>query len=249
MELWDLLSDRDFRRRPERTQSGLQNSGDAFVRLAGVLFWDAKTVLQELVKVAVEFCGADASGISMEECVDGQLRFRWVAIAGTFSEYLNGTTPRFFSPCGTTLARGRPQLYRVDQRYYDWLGISAPPIRDGMLIPWQVENTRGTIWAVSHGSPQTFDYRDYQLLDSIAQFVALAIQRQNAVRQQQEIAAYAELVNQLAHELNNPLQGATGALYLAEHDDNSERYVKMAAHELQRVSEIVSRLVSLRAAA
>jgi hypothetical protein len=86
MELWDLLSDRDFRRRPERTQSGLQNSGDAFVRLAGVLFWDAKTVLQELVKVAVEFCGADASGISMEECVDGQLRFRWVAIAGTFSE-------------------------------------------------------------------------------------------------------------------------------------------------------------------
>ena len=54
-----------------------------------------------------------------------------MAVAGSFSQYLNGTTPRFYSPCGTCLDRGVPQRYAVTEPYYNFLGITAQPIREG----------------------------------------------------------------------------------------------------------------------
>jgi signal transduction histidine kinase len=96
-------------------------------------------------------------------------------ISGTFSKYLNGTTRRFFSPCGTCLSSGRPQHYRVTKPYYDFLGVTADPITDGLLIPWTSDESRGTIWAVSHKSPTTFAPDDYKLLNILAEFVGISV--------------------------------------------------------------------------
>lgn len=137
-------------------------------RLARVFTEKPGVVLQKLVDIAVEFCGADSAGISLEEPTEK--RFRWVAISGSFSQYLNGTTPRLFSPCGTCLSTGRPQHYRVTKPYYDFLGVVAEPITDGMLIPWVSDHSKGTIWAVSRGSPETFTPEDYKLLNTLADF-------------------------------------------------------------------------------
>ena len=98
-------------------------------------------------------CGAESAGISLEEPSEtGEPTFRWIAIAGSFERYLGARTPRFYSPCGTCLDCRRPQLYRVTKPYYDFLGVMADPILDGMLIPWETETFRGTIWAVSLSS-------------------------------------------------------------------------------------------------
>jgi hypothetical protein len=101
MHLSDLLSDKEFLNRSDDAQRAARRL-EAFQIIANVFTAPPEVVLQKLVDVAVDFCGADSSGISLEETGEqGDPRFRWIAIAGTFSKYLHGTTPRFFSPCGT----------------------------------------------------------------------------------------------------------------------------------------------------
>jgi signal transduction histidine kinase len=186
MELHDLLSDREFLDRTD-APTRAEKRFEALQTLAHVFTDDPRVVLQKLVDIAVEFCGADSAGISLEEADEqGNPTFRWVAISGTFSQYLNGRTPRFFSPCGTCLSTGRPQHYRVTKPYYDFLGVVAEPITDGMLIPWRSDQNKGTVWAISHGSPQTFNAEDYKLLAALADFAGISVrltEREQLVQQ------------------------------------------------------------------
>jgi signal transduction histidine kinase len=175
MELRDLLLDREFLDRQNDSRRA-DNRFEALQVLASVFIEAPDVVLQKLVDIAVEFCGADSAGISLEEAdARGELRFRWVAVSGTFSKYLNGTTPRFFSPCGTCVSTWRPQHYRVTKPYYDFLGVVADPITDGLLIPWASDESRGTIWAISHGSPENFHPDDYKLLKTLADFAGISV--------------------------------------------------------------------------
>ncbi len=168
MELHDLLLDREFLER-KNVPSRAERRFEALQALTRV-FTDAP---QKLVEIAVEFCGADSAGISLED--PEAKKFRWVAISGSFSQYLYGTTPRFFSPCGTCLSTGRPQHYRLTKPYYDFLGVEAKPITDGLLIPWTSDHSKGTIWAVSHGSRETFTPDDFKLLSTLADFVSISV--------------------------------------------------------------------------
>lgn len=175
MELRDLCEDADFPFRKKRPRPG-PCAADAYQTL-GRVFADAPgIVLQRLVDAATSFCGADSAGISLEEMNGEQKQFRWIAISGSFAPFLGGTTPRFFSPCGITLSSGRPQLYRVGSAYYDSLGIKAEPITDGILIPWQASEMRGTLWAVSHRYREAFDVEDFKLLNGLAEFSAMAVE-------------------------------------------------------------------------
>lgn len=177
MDLRDLLADPEFRHRKKLPRKEIFAAAEAYRSVARVFADNAEVVLQSLVEAATTFCGADSAGISLEEQDgDGQRRFRWIAISGSFAPFLGGTTPRFFSPCGTTLDRGRPQLYRVGKTYYDHLGIKADPITDGILMPWQAGDVRGTIWVVSHRHNDAFDLADFELMDGLAEFSAIAVE-------------------------------------------------------------------------
>lgn len=249
MDLRDLLSDTEFPLR--RVSSDRVNRRfEALLRLARIFVETPEAALQELVDIAVEFCGADSSGISLEESGRaGEPRFRWVAISGSFAKYLHGVTPRFFSPCGTCLDTGRPQLYRITKPYYDFLGVTAEPITDGILIPWASENIRGTIWAVAHHSNEAFDLEDYRLLSSLADFAAIAIRhqrREEMMQKQTRDRASAARAHELAHQINNPLQSLTNTLYLARQDkENAQVYIEQASQELKTLSDLVRALLSL----
>jgi hypothetical protein len=250
MYLRDLLQDAEFRSRKPRTRQ--QSEADAFRTLAHVFAEQPGIVLQTVVDTATAYCGADSAGISLEEPGDdGQLHFRWVAVSGSFAGFVNGVTPRFYSPCGTTLSSGRPQLYSVTKAYYDFLGIEAQPIRDGILIPWESGTMRGTIWAVSH-SPEVFDFEDFKLLDVLADFASIVIRdraQQKSLREQQAAGAAVSVASDLAHSINNPLQGITNALYLAEHGAKESRTAALhqAKEEVARVAEVVKKLLLLNA--
>ena len=190
MELRDLLDDPEFVTRTGKKRDYHQPF-DALRRLTQVFAERPQDVLQELVNVAVSCCGADSAGISLEEANEaGEPTFRWIAIAGSFEQYLGARTPRFFSPCGTCLERGRAQLYRVTKPYYDFLGVTAEPITDGMLIPWETDGFRGTIWAVAHSSERAFEPQDYELLRSLADFVGIIL-RQQAIDEKAKLAEQA----------------------------------------------------------
>ncbi len=249
MHLRDLLLDRQFptrRRTPRRATHYIE----AVSRLAQVFVENPEQVLGELVEIAVRFCGADSAGISLEEeNTGGERRFRWVAIAGSFAQYVNGTTPRFFSPCGTCLDTQRPQLYRVTQPWYDFMGVTADEITDGMLIPWSSGELRGTIWAVAHHSHEAFDLEDYRLLNTLASFAAMALRHQ---KQQQILkegewqAASAARASDLAHLLNNPLQALANTLFLAQQGGpNTDLHIRQAAQEIAVLSDLVNKLLNV----
>jgi hypothetical protein len=138
----------------------------------------------------------------------------------------------------------------VTKPYYDFLGVVAEPIRDGILIPWITEDDRGTIWAVAHSSPDSFDFDDYELLNSLADLAAIAIRQQASAKKKRlldRIEVSAERADQMAHLINNPLQGLTNTLYLArENGAESQQYLDSAYEQLTALSETVRRQLSVK---
>lgn len=177
-EMHDLLDSGSFMMRPVRDGAAMRQQLALHV-IAQRFSEPAEAMLQGLVDTAVQYCGADSAGVSLEE-PDGKIgiQFRWIAVAGSFEKYLGGTTPRNFSPCGVCLDRWRAQHCLVTKPYYDFLGVVAEPILDGMLIPWATKSMRGTIWAVSHKSRNTFDPTDYSILSALGDLVSVAIRYQ-----------------------------------------------------------------------
>lgn len=240
----DLLSDREFAQREKQYDANRESV--ALRRLSRLFAEDPEAVLQELVDSAVALCGADSAGISLEEPENGT--FRWIAVAGSFAPYLGGRTERHYSPCGTCLDLGRPQLYRVTQPFYDHLGVTAETIRDGMLIPWSNEFLRGTLWAVSHSSTERFCADDYRLLSSLADFVSIIMRHQHQqklLRETERVRAAADMAHHLAHRINNPLQKLSNTLFLAQHSEEKGEYLGQADAELRSLAKQVAALLNL----
>jgi hypothetical protein len=205
-----------------------------------------------LVNAAVDLCGADSAGISIEreDRTDDQF-YHWVATAGQYSGFLDAILPRYPSACGICLDRGRPQHFRVGQRFFDLMGIEAPLVTDGILLPWEMDETRGTIFVMAHGRTDAFDANDCRLMKVLADFAAMGVreqaQRKRLVEQAAATAA-AAMANDLAHKINNPLQSLTNILYLAAegHRGDDARAVGLEATEnLQTLSALVKKLLAL----
>ena len=254
LEVIDLQDDADFAaRRLHPRNAAIQLEG--MQRLARAFVESPETILQELVNTAIDLCGADSSGISMEQEVGTDENFyHWVATAGEYAGFLHATLPRSPSACGVCLERGRPQLFRVTQRFFDIMDIEAPVVTDGILLPWQVEETRGTIWIMAHGREEAFDLDDVRMMQMLADFAAMSFRHQRqhqTLITQAKAAAAADMAHNLAHQINNPLQSLTNILYLAETGqmggDAKELAVELSEH-LQRLSVLAGRLLSLPAA-
>jgi signal transduction histidine kinase len=195
----------------------------------------------------VDLCGADSAGISLEteEKSDGSY-YHWVATAGQYNGFMNAVLPRYPSACGICLERGKPQLFRVRQRFFDIMGINAPLVTDGILLPWQVEDTRGTIFIMAHGRTAAFDKDDGQMMRVLADFAAMAVRhqrQQRALLQQTKAAAAAAMANRLAHQINNPLQGLVNLAYLAA-EGKSDHTTKTLGQELTTELRLLSTLVT-----
>jgi hypothetical protein len=247
MDTQHLFTSADFMSRKLRPDDA-ERKIRVLRRIADLLAERPAGALQELVNIAVDECHGDSSGVSLEEqTAEGPIRFRWVVVAGSFSRYLGGTTPRDYSPCGTCLDRNSPQHYRLYKPYYDFLGVTADPILDGILIPWHGGGVAGTIWLVSHRSAMEFDLSDYELLAMIADIVAIALRfqdRETAARNHDLQEGREERSSELAHVINNPLQGVSNSIFLAEQNPGDcADYLRTAAQELKRLSGLVAQML------
>jgi hypothetical protein len=251
LEVIDLFEDASFASRQLHVRDvAIQMEGMS--RLARAFVERPETILQELVNAAVELCGADSSGISIEREDKNDAEFyEWVATAGEYAGFLNATLPRNPSACGMCLERGRPQLFRVTQRFFDLMGIEAPTVTDGILLPWVSGETRGTIWIMAHGRDEAFDGGDLRMMQVLANFAAMGVrqQRQQKLLMEQAIhAAAAGMANELAHRINNPLQSITNIVYLAGAggiDGDAKTLAGELAEPIQRLSVLAARLLSL----
>jgi GAF domain-containing protein len=250
LEVLDIQSDPAFSRRrlhqrPVATQlAGMRRLAEAFVKRP-------ETILQELVEVAIELTGADSAAISLvrDNGTDDQY-YRWVASSGVYSGFLNAMLPRYPSACGICLERGRPQAIRVMPRFFEILGVEAPPVTDGLLLPWQVDETQGTIFVMAHERTEAFDMEDCQMMETLAGFAALAVRQlkehEARLRQERSVAAI-KMANELAHQINNPLQGITNQLYLADQgkDEGERRIAAALMPEFDRLNKVAKQLLEL----
>ena len=166
LEVMDLQDDPEFLRRSLHHRDALLQM-EGLRRLTRAFVENPDTILQELVNAAVELCGADSAGISLEteDRTDANY-YRWVATAGQYSAFLNASLPRHPSACGICLDRDRPQLFRVSQRFFDLMGVEAPTVTDGLLLPWRADDLRGTIWIMAHGRTDAFDRDDCHMMET-----------------------------------------------------------------------------------
>ena len=106
LEVIDLRYDDAFAaRRLHIRDVAMQMEG--MQRLARAFVESPDTILQELVNAAVDLCGADSAGISIEQENGSDDNFyQWVATAGEYAGFLNATLPRYPSACGMCLERG-----------------------------------------------------------------------------------------------------------------------------------------------
>ncbi len=239
-----------FRRRLHARDVILQIEG--MRRLTHAFVENPETLLQELVKVAVQLCGADSAGISMEltEGTDKEF-YRWVATAGEFAHLQDATIPRYPSACGVCLERDSPQIFRVPRSFFEEMGLTAPGVTDGLLLPWHVNDLRGTIWIMAHGRGEAFDPDDLVMMQVLADFTAMAVRHQHQRRvllQQAAASAAAMVSNDLAHQINNPLQSLTNMVYLAAQGPsggNAQELAEELSAPLDRLSLLVSNLLAL----
>jgi len=225
--------------------AGLQRLSSAFVDRP-------ETILQELVEAAVILCGADSAGISIEkEDATDQEFYHWVATAGVYSGFLNAVLPRHPSACGLCLERGNAQHFTVSKRFFDILGVEAPIVTDGILLPWKTEDTRGTIFVMAHSRTEAFDDNDARLMTMLADFAAMGYRQQKQQARliaQERATAAAVVANKLAHEINNPLQGMMNTAYLVaegcpEYDAKS--LGRDLSKDIHRLSSLVSEILAL----
>lgn len=246
LDVLDLDTDSGFLSRSLHPHN-LAAQMEGLRRLTHSFVENPDSILQELVNAAVELCGADSAGISLEteEKSDANY-YHWVATAGQYNGFLNSVLPRYPSACGICLERARPQLFRVRQRFFDIMGIDAPLVTDGILLPWQVGPTRGTIFIMAHGRTEAFDKADAQTMRVLADVAAMAIrhqQQQRALLQQATAAAAAAMANKLAHRINNPLQSLINIAYLAA-EGQSQHDARTLGQELSLDLRRLSTLVT-----
>jgi hypothetical protein len=251
LEVTDLADESVYANRLLRSRNGSMQMEELH-RLAVAFVESPETILQELVNAAVRLCGADSAGISIErEDRTEALYYHWIATAGEYSSFLNASLPRTPSACTVCLERGTPQLFRVDKRFFDLLGVEAALVKDGILLPWQVEEMRGTIFVISHSREEAFDSEDLHLMQVLANFAAMGIrqqrQRERLLKQAGVTAAIA-MANDLAHQINNPLQSLTNVLFLAKQSDGVGDEKSLAIKledDFARLSSLAKRLLAL----
>jgi hypothetical protein len=251
LEVVDLETDFAFTRRQLHARdaatqlAGMQRLAQAFVDRP-------ETILQELVNSAVDLCGADSAGISIENRDDDDNTiYNWVATAGKYSRFVNATLPSFPSACSVCIQRGQPQLFRVTPEFFDLMGIEAETVTDGILIPWEMEETRGTLWIMAHERSEAFDKNDCRLMEALASFAAMGVRQnrqQKILMRQASAAAAAAMANQLAHKINNPLQSLTNLVFLAaegESPQDAKALAKDISGDLSKLSVLVQKLLAL----
>ena len=251
LEVIDLRDDAEFASRRLHVRNAVTQM-EGMRRLASAFVERPETILQELVNAAVELCGADSAGISVErEDGSDDEFYKWVATAGDYAGFLDAVLPRNPSACGLCLERGAPQHFRVSKRFFDILGVEAPLVTDGILLPWQVGKTRGTIFIMAHGRCEAFDGNDLRMMQVLADFAAMGVrqqEQQQLVMERECAAAAAAMANDLAHKINNPLQSLTNILYIAAEgvDSGDTRELgRQALENLDRLSMLVKRLLAL----
>jgi putative methionine-R-sulfoxide reductase with GAF domain len=155
---------------------------EALLSLSETLARKPEEALRQLVMSAMKLTNADSAGLSLEDDEAGELVLRWIATAGEFSRYQNGTMPRHFSPCGTAMERRTSLVMRDPVRHYPYISQLHVPVHSVLLVPFaRRRKFVGTLWVAAHKTEKKFDVEEKRMIEGLATF-ASAILDSNELR-------------------------------------------------------------------
>jgi len=219
-----VLCTQELSRRPPRPPD-YQKENRALVALAKALSESPRKILQTLADTIVETLGVGSAGVSLLTRTDDGEKFYWPAIAGDWTAYIGGGTPRDFGPCGDVLDRNTALLFNHPERRYIYLEPAKPAVEEALLVPFYVEGEAvGTIWAISHNPAFKFDGEDQRILNSLAKFASCAFQVTSALEGQ-------EINRQQAITFDTTLSTITDFAYIFDREGRF-RYVNKALLDL-----------------
>ncbi len=170
-----LITEQLFHR--PRRQRAPQLESRSLRALAKVAATSPNHLLDFFLKMPIDLCGAGSGGLSVyDPKAPGEQLFHWTNVSGKLEKYVGGTTPRNFSPCGVTLDRGAPQLFKYPARYFQYFNKVEIPIVEALVVPLRIgPHTEGTTWIVAHDESTKFDSEDARIMTSLAEFVGCSL--------------------------------------------------------------------------
>jgi signal transduction histidine kinase len=216
-----------------------KSAGEAFVALAGVMANAPDDLPQALCDMALDLCEGGTAGICiLRTDATGQDYFFWEAVAGQLADNVGGTTPRDFSPCGTSLDRGATQLYAHPSRFYTYLNEMPLPIVEALVVPFLAAGKPlGCLWVLSHDK-RRFNSGHAYVLEQIAAFCGAAFHlmglRQQAVEARSHLETEMEALRVAGTQLQENLRqaGLTNGVLSAANQVKDD-FLSMVSHELR----------------
>ena len=211
LQVVDIGEHSDFVNRPLRERDLIAQRQE-MQRLVNLFVAEPTKILQRLADAAMDLCGADSAGISVEQPEKGDAEYWfWAATSGRYRHFANSAISRYPSACATALERGSPQHLIVTKQFFDLMGLDAPLVTDGLLLPWSAGERCGTIWILAHERTQAFDLNDLLIAGTLADFAAMAM-RQNEL--QKDGASTDPLTNLWARSIKDPLEISMRQMFL-----------------------------------
>lgn len=165
---------------PERPSKGNKSAeAEALLALSHTLAHAPDHAVQQLVNSAMKLAQAQSAGVSVEDMDVDKFILRWIATAGEFARYQQGTMPRNFSPCGTAMDRGSALVMRDPVRYYPYIGQLHAAVRTVLLVPFARRGKFvGTLWVVAHDDQKRFDAEEQRIIEGLATFASAILDAQ-----------------------------------------------------------------------
>lgn len=212
----DLLITDELRERRTRSNTSA-GQVRAFHDLTELVMRSPDAVVQRLLDLAVDLCGAGSAGWSrLGRNAAGEEVFWWDVLAGEFAPHVGGTTPRNFSPCGLCVDAGKTILVSRPARAFTYFNDVDVPIVEALIVPVYDANRAalGTIWVVSHNDHK-FDASDARAMEQLSAQLALALKLvADAKRQDQELSGQVALMQDANHRIKNTFQSIASLLNL-----------------------------------
>ena len=246
LEISDVNSVPAFFERPEHARDRILQI-ESMERLSQVILNDADSILQQLTDSLIELCQADSAGISIQHRLNGEVtHYQWVATSGQYKPYQNFKLPPLPSLCGICLDRGVPQLVRVPMPFPVSENDISPAVSDGLLLPWDLGETRGTIWVLAHGRDNAFNQEDLKIMQAFSNFAAMGIKQQRERKEKmKQWAAMAStlLSNRLTDQVNDQLETIANLVHVAA--GSKTQTASSLARQLSIPLEDLSELLNL----
>ena len=194
LELNEILITATLKETPSRPPN-LQQEAEAFRALARMLATNPRDLIDGLLEMALQLCGAGTAGLSvLETLADGNQVFRWTNLAGRLKRFVGGMTPRHFSPCGVCLDHNAPELFQYPARRFQYLSDNVDvPIVQALVIPVPLGlGAPATIWILAHEERTHFNIEDVRIMAELADFTGSALGLLDSLKVAQDSRSRAE---------------------------------------------------------